>query len=66
MIRAEHIVEYRFASDFNWHRYYVTNDWNEASERLEAAKKTVPNVAEIRIRTTLTQTQITEYWRQTE
>ena len=66
MIRAEHIVEYRYADDCNWYRYYATNDWNEALERLEAAKETVPNVAEIRIRTTLTQTQITEYWRQTE
>ncbi len=66
MIRAEHIVAYRCGLDAEWHRYYVTNDQNEAFERADAAKKTVPDVSEVAIRTTITQTQITEYWRRME
>lgn len=63
MIKIENIVEYKRAGDKEWRFVCATRDYEAALITFEDTKKILLDVAEIRIRVKVTQSQIAEEWR---
>lgn len=63
MIKIENIVEYKRAGDKEWRFVCATRDYESVLMRFEDAKKILLDVAEIRIRVKVTQSQVAEEWR---